>query len=71
MQDDSAGSDPGLYYLEKILQYLHNWVNLSIPQFSANLNHSIIIQRFGTWPSSGNNNEYRGSHTRAVYIRRV
>ena len=48
MQDDSAGSNPRLYYLEKILQYLHNWVNSSIPQFSENLNHSIIIQRVGT-----------------------
>ena len=22
---------------------------------------SVILQRFGTWPSSGNNNEYSGS----------
>ena len=31
----------------------------------------LFLQRFGTWPSSGNNNEYRGSHTRAVYTQSV
>ena len=31
----------------------------------------LFLQRFGTWPSSGNSNEYRGSHTRAVYTQSV
>ena len=31
----------------------------------------LFLQRFGTWPSSGNNNEYRGRHTRAVYTQSV
>ena len=60
---DSDGEPRINLYKRKM--YLHNWVNSPIPQFSANLNHSNIVQRFGTWPSSGNNNEYRGSHTRA------